>query len=67
MIGDYKIVDFHKFCPLCINKDKNDDEDPCRECLSSPGNIDSRRPVKHEFSEQGKKIFDEEVAMHKNH
>lgn len=65
MIGDEKIVDFHTFCPLCINHDLNESEEPCYSCLGEPANVDSRRPIKHEFSAEGQIIFDQMVAAQK--
>lgn len=41
-----KEVYFGTFCPLCTFINKNDDEEPCEECLRHPGNWDSHRPVK---------------------
>ena len=45
-----KIVDFDKYCPTCKHKEVKDKEgeEPCEECLSSPTNLDSHKPVKYE-------------------
>ena len=45
MIGDDKIVKFEKWCPKCLYRDVDGYDFPCTECLDSPGNQDSHRPV----------------------
>lgn len=51
MEGDYKIIEFDKYCPTCENKDKPDSEDPCDECLDTPVNVDSRKPINYKKKE----------------
>lgn len=48
MEGEYKIVDFHKYCPKCKHEKESATEDPCNECLSIPARIDSHKPEKFE-------------------
>lgn len=45
MIGDYKEVYYNLYCNKCVHKDLDDAEDPCDECLATPMNIDSHKPV----------------------
>lgn len=45
-----KIVDF-TWCNSCKHKDKEEYEDPCRDCLNEAGSEDSRRPEKYEKAE----------------
>ena len=42
------IVNYHKWCPLCKHCDKNENKDPCEECLTYPVNDDSRKPINFE-------------------
>lgn len=46
--NDYLIVDFEKYCETCEHKDIEETEDPCTECLESPTNLFSHKPVKWE-------------------
>lgn len=41
----FKIVDFNKWCPLCQNKDKKEEDKPCDECLEYATNLYSTKPV----------------------
>lgn len=45
MEDNYKEVFFGWYCDTCENKKKKEDESPCCECLSEPGNVDSHKPV----------------------
>ena len=45
MASSIKEVDFAKYCPLCENFSKKEDEDPCYDCLATPTNISSHKPV----------------------
>lgn len=40
-----KIVEFHKYCELCVHFNKKETDDPCFDCLDNPVNEYSRRPV----------------------
>lgn len=48
MQTETKIVDFEKYCKLCKNQTVAEIEDPCNECLTTPVNIDSHKPVMFE-------------------
>ena len=48
MQTENKIVDFEKYCPLCKNAKVIETEDPCNECLTTPVNIYSRKPIMFE-------------------
>ena len=45
-----KFVEFDEYCPTCKYKEVKDTEgkEPCEECLCSPTNIDSAKPIKYE-------------------
>ena len=45
MYEDLMEVYFHKYCKTCVNKDVNEAEDPCDECLANPVNSCSHKPV----------------------
>lgn len=42
-----QIVDFATWCPKCKFKNLDESKDPCNECLSNGGNVDSRIPVNY--------------------
>lgn len=44
-MNDLKIVNFHEHCPDCQFSDIPDGDDPCNECLATPVNVDSRKPI----------------------
>lgn len=46
-----KIVEFDKYCKLCKNVKLLETDDPCNECLTSPVNINSRKPILFEEAE----------------
>lgn len=48
METETKFVEFEKYCPLCKNSKLAESEDPCNECLTSPANIESHKPVNFE-------------------
>jgi len=39
-------VDFEEYCSKCKYKDKEENEDPCWDCLDEPVNLYSQKPVK---------------------
>lgn len=43
-----KEVLFVDYCYTCKNNDKNEDEDPCNECLTTPARENSHKPLKYE-------------------
>ena len=45
MQTETKIVSFEQFCKLCKYIDIAETEDPCNECLTTPANIDSHKPI----------------------
>ena len=45
-------VDFHEYCHTCKHEKLEEYKEPCYECLNSPYNIHSRRPL---FWEEGEK------------
>lgn len=48
MDGDYKEVYFDKYCKSCKHTKKKDHEEPCDECLDTPINLNSHKPVNWE-------------------
>lgn len=42
------IVEFENWCAKCKYVDLSVQEEPCQECVSTPVNTDSRKPVKWE-------------------
>ena len=46
------IVAFEEWCKKCIHKDKKEEEDPCWDCLVTPVNDDSRKPVMFKEAEK---------------
>ena len=44
----YKEVYFDQYCKTCKHEKVKESEDPCEECLSSPTNVYSHKPVKYE-------------------
>lgn len=44
-MNDPMEVRFDIWCPKCKYKDRKETLDPCNDCLDSPSNIDSTKPV----------------------
>lgn len=54
MNGDgYKEVYFDKYCKSCEHEDLKDCKDPCHDCLSTPINLYSHKPI--HWEEKNKK------------
>ena len=51
MENEYKIVDFKKYCETCKHKDVKEVKDPCNECLDTPENLHSHKPINYEEKE----------------
>lgn len=53
MAGDYREVQFGKYCSTCVHKDvsENNPEGACWDCLEEPLNIDSEKPVGYKPAE----------------
>ena len=45
MIGDKKEVIFGDYCPKCEYSDRPESANPCWDCLDSPSNEDSHKPL----------------------
>lgn len=45
MIGDEKIVEYDKFCKDCKYYKKNESDDICNDCLNTPVNVNTHKPV----------------------
>ena len=51
-----KIVDFHKFCPICVRSNTPEVEEPCNSCMTHNYNENSKKPVNYiEDKKKGKK------------
>ena len=46
-----KEVYFGQYCMKCTHKNCSEDEDPCCDCLESPSNLDSHKPVRFKEKE----------------
>lgn len=53
-----KIVRFDKYCPKCEYYDLDEGEDPCNECLYSPANQNSQKPINFKEKEVKEKKKD---------
>lgn len=52
MEGNKKIVYFGIYCQCCKYYELDEFEEPCRDCLNYPINIDSHKPVYFEEKEK---------------
>lgn len=43
--NDQKEVYFNEYCEKCVNRNKEEYEDPCHECLNNPSNTYSHKPL----------------------
>ena len=50
---DLKQVHFNEYCHTCKYANKNEDEDPCDECLAHPVNLYSHKTVNWEVKKKG--------------
>ena len=57
MIGDNKEVYFNQYCSKCEYKDvsESDVKGPCWDCLESPVNTDSHKPVNFKEASENEK------------
>lgn len=46
-----KFVDFEKYCETCEYKDLEEKYDPCHECLETPVNTGSEKPINYKEKE----------------
>lgn len=44
-LNEQKIVEFGKYCPRCKYYLKPENEDPCCECLDTPTNAWTHKPI----------------------
>ena len=49
-----KEIDFFTYCKTCKYRDLKEIEDPCNECLDTPCNVESRKPLNWESAKKGK-------------
>ena len=52
MDDNYKEVRFDQYCQKCKHYNKNEDEEPCDECLNNPVNLYSHKPINFEEKEK---------------
>lgn len=43
----YKFVRFDKYCSTCEFRKNDEDTDPCYDCLASPVNLYSQKPINY--------------------
>lgn len=55
VVSDYKEVRFDQYCAKCVHASKDENEDPCWDCLENPVNVYSRKPVYFKEKETKKK------------
>jgi hypothetical protein len=57
MVGDNKEVFFDVYCPQCAHKgiSESDPEGACWDCLESPVNVDSHKPVNFKEASENEK------------
>lgn len=48
MEESYKEVYFNQYCKTCVHEKKDENEDPCYDCLNEPVNVYSHKPVMYE-------------------
>ena len=48
MQDDYREVRFDIYCETCKHKEKNENEEPCDECLEDSINLNTEKPVRWE-------------------
>lgn len=41
-----RIVDFNKYCDMCKYAKTKETDEPCCECLASPTNVHTSKPIK---------------------
>lgn len=52
MDDDYIAVDYKSYCKTCKHQEKASWEDPCFECLDTPTNYGSTKPIGWEEKER---------------
>lgn len=51
MNNNYKFVNYDEYCCKCKYNNTASSQEPCNECLTNPVNLNSRKPVKFESSD----------------
>ena len=51
MENNEHLVDFNQYCCQCKHQKVSDTTDPCDTCLTSPTNVNSRKPILFEKKE----------------
>lgn len=46
-MDEHKIVHFDIYCKTCKCLEKDEHEEPCDDCLLTPTNINSHKPIKY--------------------
>lgn len=54
MTYNTKEVYYNEYCHQCKYWDKKESEDPCWDCLDTPFNYDSHKPLYFENKEEGR-------------
>ena len=60
MVGDNKEVFFDVYCPGCayLETNESDPNGKCWECLESPVNVDSHKPINFKEASENEKQID---------
>ena len=53
MENNEHLVDFNQYCCQCKHQKDSDTTDPCDTCLTSPTNVNSRKPILFEKNHDG--------------
>lgn len=46
-MDEMKEVYFSEYCKSCVNKDTDEHEDPCHECLTEGARYNSHKPARY--------------------
>lgn len=55
MVNEEKEVRYDLYCRKCVNWETDEQEEPCNECLTTPVNLYSKKPIRFEESTDAKK------------
>lgn len=55
-----RIVEFNKYCDTCKYAKTEEKDEPCFECLASPTNVYTNKPVKYVEDKQKKTNVEED-------
>ena len=47
-----KFVEFDKYCKTCEHQNLKESKDPCHECLGTPINVGSKKPINYKEKDE---------------